>query len=141
MMIKDHESSAVGHAITLFARHLAERLPRGTETRLRLCYLLPGEDGELPLQGMQISTHDLDRGILTILASIPAHMVHDTQLAGRYVHALAADAVDAAQDFFLEQGITTFDVDTLQACILTIRPADLRPPNQEQVKNTDFDLS
>jgi hypothetical protein len=142
MMIKDHESSAAGHAIMALAMQMARRiLSPDVRARLKLCYLLPGEDGLLPFQGMQLSRHDAEKGLLTIEACVPSLIVHDPLKAGPYVLAVAADAIDAAQEFFLEQGITAFDAETLQAHIMTIKPFDLRLPEHQQVRNTDFDLS
>lgn len=141
-MIKEHESSATGHAITALAKRLARReVARDVKARLTLCYLLPGEDGELPFQGMRLGTHDPVRGVVTIEACVPAHIVHDAGKAGPYVLALAADAIDAAQEFFVEQGVNAFDAETLHAWITTVKPADLRPPEHQQVRNTDFDWS
>ncbi|HEY0469403.1 MAG TPA: hypothetical protein VGC79_34675 [Polyangiaceae bacterium] len=142
MMIKEHESSATGHAITALAMRLARReASPEAKARLTLCYLLPGEDGERPFKGMQLGTHDPVRGVVTIEACVPAHIVHDPAKAGPYVLAVAADAIDAAQAFFVEQGISAFDADTLQAWITTVKPADLLPPQHQQVRNTDFDWS
>jgi hypothetical protein len=142
MMIKEHESSATGHAITALAKRLARRpLSADVQARLTLCYLLPGEDGELPFAGMRLGTHDPVRHVVTIEACVPAHVVHDPAKAGPYVLAVAADAIDAAQEFFAEQGVSAFDADTLQAWITTIKPADLLPPQHQQVRNTDFDWS
>jgi len=142
MMIKEHESSAAGHAITALAMLLARRaVVPGTPAQLTLVYLLPGSDGELPFVGMQLGTHDPEKGALSIEACVPVHIVQDSSRAGRYVLALAADAIDAAQEFFVEQGIAGFDADTLQAWVTTVKPADLRPPQQQQLRNTDFDWS
>jgi hypothetical protein len=142
MMIKDHESSAASHAITALAMQLARRfITRDVQARLTLCYLLPGEDGKLPFQGMQLSAHNLDSGVLTIEACVPSHIVQSVSKAGTYVLAVAADAIDAAQEYFTEQGVTAFDSESLKACIMTIKPADLQPPEQRRVRNTDFDWS
>ena len=111
------------------------------KARLTLCYLLPGEDGELPFKGMQLGTHDPVEGVVTIQACVPAHIVHDPSKAGPYVLAVAADAIDAAQEFFAEQGVRAFDSATLQAWITTVKPADLLPPQHQRVRNTDFDWS
>src|SRR3954449_6425131 len=103
MMIKEHESSATGHAITALAMRLARReVALEVKTQLTLCYLLPGEDGEPPFLGMQLGTHHPLRGIVTIEACVPAHIVHDPSKAGPYVLAVAADAIDAAEEFFFE---------------------------------------
>jgi len=142
MMIKEHESSAAGRAITALAMHLARH--RGTpnlNTQLTLCYLLPGEDGELAFEGMQLCTHDPRSGVVTIEACVPTHIVHDESKAGSYVLALAADAIDAAQEFFVEQGITSFDAESLQAWVTTVDVAELLAPQQQQVRNTDFGWS
>jgi hypothetical protein len=142
LMLKEHESSATGHAITALAMRLARRpVNANVKAQLTLCYLLPGEDGELPFEGMRLGSHDPAHGVVTIEACIPAHLVHDPTRAGPYVLALAADAIDAARDFFREQGVTAFDADTLQAWITTIKAADLLPPRHQQVRNTDFDWS
>ena len=142
MMIKEHESSAIGHAITALAMRLARRaVTVGAKAELTLCYLLPGEDGELPFQGMQFGSHDPMRGVVTIEACVPAHIVHDPARAGSYVLAVAADAIDAAGEFFVEQGVTAFDAETLQAWVATVKAADLMPPQQQQVRNTDLDWS
>jgi len=142
MMIKEHESSATGHAITALAMRLAHRaVAVEVKAQLTLCYLLPGEDGELPFQGMQFGTHDPSKGVVTIEACVPAHIVHDPSKAGPYVLAVAADAIDAAAEFFVEQGVTAFDAVTLQAWVATVKAADLMPPQHQQVRNTDFDWS
>lgn len=140
--IKEHESSAVSQAITALAVRLArlERTPL-VQPQLRLCYLLPAEDGQLAFQGMRLRTHDPATGTLTIDASVPLHIVDDTSKAGPYVLAVAADAIDAAQEFFLEQGIRSFDAETLQAWVTTVKPADLAPAARQQVRNTDFGFS
>jgi len=142
MMLKEHESSATGHAITALAMRLARREGvRDVRAQLTLCYLLPGEDGELPFRGMRLGTHDPVKGMVTIEACVPAHIVNDPAKAGPYVLAVAADAIDAAQEFFVEQGLTSFDAETLHAWITTVKAADLRPPEHQQVRNTDFDWS
>jgi hypothetical protein len=142
MMLKEHEASAASHAITAFAIQVARRALIGdVRAQLTLCYLLPGEDGEPPLIGMQLSTHDLVKGILTIEAGIPPHIVHDPLKAGPYVLAVAADAIDAAQAFFIEQGITAFDAETLQAWVTTVKAADLRPPPHQPARKADLDWS
>ena len=142
MMIKEHESSATGHAITALAMRLARReVAPDIEAQLTLCYLLPGADGKLPFHGMRLGSHDPVKGVLTIEACVPAHIVHDASKAGPYVLAVAADAVDAAQEFFGEQGSTGFDAETLQAWLATVRAIDLQPPQHQQVRNTDFDWS
>lgn len=142
MMIKEHESSAAGHAITALAMRLARReVEPDVKAKLTLCYLLPGEDGELPFQGMQLSTHDPVKGVLIIEACVPPHIVHDPSKAGPYVLAVAADAIDAAQEFFVEQGNSAFDAENLQAWVTTVKPADLLPPQHQQVRNTDFEWS
>ena len=139
MMIKEHESSATGHAITALAMRLARReVAPDVKAHLTLCYLLPGEDGEAPFQGMRLGAHDPIRGVISIEACIPSHIVHDTGKAGPYVLAVAADAIDAAQEFFVEQGVTSFDAQTLHAWISTVEPGELRPPAHQQVRNTDF---
>jgi hypothetical protein len=142
MMIKAHESSAASHAILALALQLARReaVP-DLKAQLRLCYLLPGEDGLLPFAGMQLSTHDPAKNVVTIEACVPARIVHDSSKAGPYVLALAADAIDAAHAFFVEQGFTAFDAETLQAWLTTIKAADLLPPQHRQVRNTDFEWS
>jgi hypothetical protein len=142
MMIKDHESSAASHAITGLALRLARReaVP-DVQAQLTLCYLLPGEDGELPFDGMQLSTHNPVKGVVTIEACVPAHIVHDAAKAGPYVLAVAADAIDAAREFFVEQGVTAFDADALHAWLMTVNAADLLPPQRQQVRNTDFEWS
>jgi hypothetical protein len=142
MMLKADESSAASHAISALALQLARREAAADfRARLKLCYLLPGEDGLLPLEGMQLSTHDPVKSLVTIEACVPARIVHDPSKAGLYVLALAADAIDAAHAFFVEQGCTTFDAETLQAWLLTIKVADLLPPQHQQVRNTDFEWS
>jgi hypothetical protein len=142
MMIKDHESSAASHAITALAMRLARREVRPVlGAQLTLCYLLPGEDGELPFEGMQLSTHDPRKGVVIIEACVPSHVVHDALRAGPYVLAVAADAIDAAREFFVEQGITAFDADALHAWIMTVKAADLLPPQHQRVRNTDFEWS
>lgn len=142
MMIKEHEASATGHAITALAMRLARRpLSTDVKGRLTLCYLLPGEDGKLPFEGMRLGTHDPARDLVTIEACVPEHIVHNLAKAGPYVLAVAADAIDAAREFFTEQGVTAFDAETLHAWITTIKAADLLPPQHQQVRNTDFDWS
>lgn len=142
MMIKDHESSAVSHAITAFAMQLARRAAsRDATARLTLCYLLPGEDGTVAFEGMQLSRHDPGKRLLIIEACIPNHIVHDTARAGAYVLAVAADAIDAAREFFLERGVTDFDADALQACVASVKAVDLLPPKRQQVRNTALDWS
>lgn len=142
MMIKEHESSAAGHAITALAMRLARReVEPSVSAKLTLCYLLPGEDGELPFEGMQLSAHDPAKGVLTIEACVPAHIVHDPSKAAPYVLAVAQDAIDAAQEFFVEQGVKAFDGETLQAWVMTVKTTDLLPPQHQQVRNTDFEWS
>ena len=142
MMIKDHESSAAGHAISALALRLARReAASDVKARLKLCYLLPGEDGLLPFEGMQLSTHDPVKGVVTIEACVPTRIVHDPSKAGPYVLALAADAIDAAQEFFVEQGCTAFDAESLQAWLMTIKAANLLPLQHQRVRNTDLEWS
>lgn len=141
MMIKEHESSATGHAITALAMRLARReVARDVKAQLTLCYLLPGEDGRLPFPGMRLGTYEPRTGVVTIEACVPAHIVHDVAKAGPYVLAVAADAIDAAREFFAEQG-HAFDAETLHAWVTTIKPVDLLPPQHQEVRNTDFDWS
>ena len=142
MMLKEHESSAAGHAITALAMRLARReVEANVKAKLTLCYLLPGEDGNLPFEGMQLSTHDPVKGVVTIEACVPSHIVHDPSKAGPYVLAVAQDAIDAAEEFFVEQGVTAFDAATLQAWVTTVKATDLLPPQHQQVRNTDFEWS
>jgi len=142
MMIKEHESSAAGHAITALAMRLARRAASAdAKVHLTLCYLLPGSDGEPPFEGMQLSTHDPEKGALSIEACLPAHVVHNPAKAGPYVLAVAADAIDAAHEFFNEIGVTSFDAETLHAWVATVKATDLLPPQHQQVRNTDFDWS
>ena len=142
MMLKEHESSVTGHAITAFAMRLARReVASYVKARLTLCYLLPGEDGKPPFEGMRFGTHDPVKGVVTIEACVPVHIVHDPSKAGPYVLAVAADAIDAAQEFFVEQGSAAFDAETLQAWVTSVKAADLLPPQHQQVRNTDFDWS
>ena len=142
MMIKEYESSAAGQAITLLAMQLARReVTRDAAVELRLCYLLPAEDGQSPFHGMRLSTHDTVNGVLTIEACVPTHVVHDPSKAGPYVLAVAADAIDAAQEFFVDQGVSEFEAETLQAWVMTVKPKTLLPPQLQQVRNTDFGWS
>lgn len=142
MVIKEHSTSAASHAITALAIQLARRaLVPDVKAHLTLCYLLPDEHGVPPFEGMRLSSHDATTGSLKIDACVPTHIVNDPSRAGPYVLAVAADAIDAAQEFFVEQGVTVFDRDTLQAWIITIKPRDLAPPQFQQVRNTDFDWS
>jgi len=142
MVVKEHEASAASHAITALAMRLARReATPGVEARLTLCYLLPDEHGMAPFDGMRLSSHDAAKGALTIEACVPSHIVRDAARAGRYVLAVAADAIDAAQEFFLEQGVHAFDAETLQGWISTVKPEDLAPPELQQVRNTDFEWS
>jgi hypothetical protein len=142
MMVKDHESSPASLAITGLAMRLACReASPDVKAQLTLCYLLPGEDGELPFEGMQLSTHDPVKGVVTIEACVPPHIVHDPSKAAPYVLAVALDAIDAAGEFFVEHGISAFDADALQAWVMTIKVADLLPPQQRRVRNTDFEWS
>ena len=142
LMLKEHESSATGHAIMALAMRLARRtVTAHAKAQLTLCYLLPGEDGRLAFEGMQLATHDRVKGVVSIEACVPAHIVHDPIKAGRYVLAVAADAIDAARDFFDEQGVAGFDAETLQAWLSTVKATDLALPQHQQVRNTDFDWS
>lgn len=142
MMIKEHSTSAATHAITALAMRLARReATPDTPARLTLCYVLPDEEGVAPFEGMRLGSHDRARGVLTVEACVPRQVVYDTSRAGRYVLALAADAIDAAQQFFLEQGILGFDAETLHAWVSTVQAQDLAPPRFQQVRNTDFDWS
>jgi hypothetical protein len=141
MVIKELSTSAASHAITALAMRLARRGTSSGAARLTLCYLLPDEQGAAPFAGMRLASHDAERGVLTIEACVPTHLVTDTSRAGRYVLAVAADAIDAARDFFDEQGLGGFDAEELHAWVMTIQPKDLAPPAFQQVKNTDFDWS
>jgi hypothetical protein len=142
MVIKEHSTSAASHAITKLAMRLARREPTpALQARLTLCYLLPDEHGVVPFTGMRLSNHDAAQGSLTIQACVPTHIVDDAARAGRYVLAVAADAIDAAQEFFLEQGVTAFDADMLHSWVSSVKPADLAPPEFQQVRNTDFEWS
>jgi hypothetical protein len=142
MVVKEHSSSAASHAITALAILLTRRdVVAEVTPHLTLCYLLPDEQGESPFEGMRLSTFDAATGVLTVEACIPKQVVNDASKAGRYVLAVAADAIDAALEFFLEQGVTAFDVETLQTWVLTVKPADLAPPRAQQVRNTDFEWS
>jgi len=142
MVIKELSTSAASHAITRLAMELARRaLPTNHAARLTLCYLLPDEHGAAPFQGMRLASHDAARGVLTIEACVPPALVDDTARAGRYVLAVAADAIDAAHEYFVEQKITGFDPETLQAWLTTVGPESLAPPPLQQVRNTDFDWS
>lgn len=142
MMIKDHESSAVSHAITALAMRLARReLAPLVTAQLRLCYVLPGEDGRPPFAGMRLSAHDSATQLLVVEASVPTHIVHDPKKAGPYVLAVAADAIDAADAFFVELGVSGFEAELLQAWVATVQPKELLPPRNQQVRNTDFDWS
>ena len=131
----------MSQAITGLAVRLARREAAPVVgAQLTLCYLLPGEDGELPFAGMQLSAHDPVKSVLIIEACVPLHIVHDPSKAGAYVLAVAADAIDAAREFFEEQGVTAFDADALQTWISTLEAAELLP-RQQRVRNTDFERS
>jgi hypothetical protein len=142
MVIKELSTSPMSHAITALAIHVARReAARDVKAQLALCYLLPDEHGAQPFEGMRLGSHDAVSGVLTIQACVPPHVVHDASRAGQYALAVAADAIDAAQEFFLEQGVTAFDAETLQAWLTSVKPMDLAPPQFQQVRNTDFDWS
>lgn len=142
MIVKEHASSAASHAITALAIRLFRREVAATgEARLTLCYLLPDAQGQAPFEGMRLGTHDAKKAALTIDACVPQHIVDDAARAGRYVLAVAADAIDAAQAFFVDCGVVGFDAATLQAWVETIQLEDLLPPNFQQVRNTDFEWS
>lgn len=142
MIVKAHASSAASHAITALAVQLFRREAAPTvEARLTLCYLLPDEQGQAPFEGMRLGTHDAEKAALTIEACVPQHIVDDPSRAGRYVLAVAADAIEAAQEFFVDLGVGGFEAETLHAWITTIKLEDLLPPNFQQVRNTDFEWS
>lgn len=142
MIVKEHASSAASHAITALAIRLFRRdAAPAIDARLTLCYLLPDEHGQAPFEGMRLGAHDAEKVALTIEACVPPHIVDDPSRAGRYVLAVAADAIDAAQEFFVALGGSKFDAETLQAWITTIKLEDLLPPNFQQVRNTDFEWS
>ena len=139
LVTKEQESSAVSKAITALALRLARlELSAHARAQLKLCYLLPAVDGQIAFQGMRLSTLDAVAGVLTIEACVPPHIVTDQVRAGLYVLAVAADAIDAAREFFSEQGAATFDAESLQTWLSTVTPKDLLPPPQQRVRNTDF---
>lgn len=142
MVIKELSASATAHAITALAVHAARRASApDVKNHLRLCYLLPDEQGVQPFQGMRLDSYDAATGVLTVQACVPAHVVHDASRAGPYVLAVAADAIDAAHEFLLEQGATAFDAEPLRRWVEALKPQDLAPPAYQQVRNTDFDWS
>jgi len=142
MIVKEHASSAASHAITALAIRLFRReVAPPVEALLTLWYLLPDEHGHAPFEGMRLGAHDAKKVALTIEACVPPHIVNDPSRAGRYVLAVAADAIDAAHEFFVDSGVRAFDAEALQAWIKTIQLEDLLPPNFQQVRNTDFEWS
>lgn len=142
MIVKEHSSSAASHAIIALAMRLFRReVASAKRAQLTLCYLLPDERGQAPFEGMRLGTHDAEKAVLTIEACVPQHIVDDPSRAGRYVLAVAADAIDAAREFFVDVGVEGFDAETLQAWVTTIKLEDLLPPNFQQVRNTDFEWS
>jgi len=140
LVIKELSTSATSHAITALAMHVARsEVAKSASARLTLCYVLPDEHGVQPFEGMRLSSYDPTSGVLTVEACVPAHLVHHASRAGQYVLAVVADAIDAAREFFREQGVTAFDAEGLQSWLRTVRLADLAPPRFQQVRNTDFD--
>jgi hypothetical protein len=142
MVIKEHSASAASHAITALAMRLARReaMP-DAKARLVLCYLLPDEYGVSPFDGMRLASYEAKSAVLTIEACVPTSIVNDRARAGRYVLAVAADAVDAAREFFQEQLVDAFRAPELESWLASVGPGDLAPPEFQQVRNTDFDWS
>jgi len=116
----------VSRAITALAmRFAAMRALRGTTDgcTLELMFVLPDVEEGPTFDGMRLSTYDAGEKVLVVEAAIPARIL-DSERAASYVAAVAADAVDAASDFFAEQRVA-FDADHRHAALRMISVSDL----------------
>jgi hypothetical protein len=129
IMPQDREHSASARAITALARRLMRKDAASSQATLSLAFVLPGIDDQLPFQGMRLTAHDEITKTLTIEAAVPLPML-DPPKAAPYVLAVAADAIDAASEFFAETG-TPFDARGLHAIVAAISPGELEHPARE----------
>ena len=79
---------------------------------------------------LQLSTYSESEGILGVEAAVPVRML-DSEHAASYVAAVAADAVDAAREFFEERKIP-FDADARHDALRAISVSDLDRPLQSR---------
>jgi hypothetical protein len=130
-MPQEREHSASARAITALARHLARRRfdVGSSRASFSLVFVLPGIDDQLSFQGMRLTAHDEPTDTLTIEAAIPVPML-DSPKAAAYVLAVAADAIDAASEFFTEKG-TAFDARCVHDIVAAVSPRDLERPSHE----------
>jgi hypothetical protein len=129
MMPRERESSAASRAITALAIRLATRLDQSDKPdacTLELMFVLPDADEGPVFEGMRLSAYAEGEGILVVEAAVPLRML-DSEHVARYVAAVAADAVDAASEFFGEQQVT-FDADRRHEVLRAISVSDLQGP-------------
>jgi hypothetical protein len=129
MLPQEREHSACVRAITALARCLFKARPTaGRTASVSLVLILPGIDDQVPFHGMRLASYDEASRTLTIEAAVPARAL-EAPAAAPYVLAVAADAVDAAVEFFVEQGIA-FDAGPLQELLAATAPEDLEGPQR-----------
>jgi hypothetical protein len=128
VMPREREGSAVSRAITSLAMRLASKaVSQGADGyTLELMFVLPdSEEGPL-FEGMRLSTYAEDQKILVVEAAVPVSMI-DSDRAAAYVAAVAADAVDAAREFFEELRMP-FDAESRHDLLGRISTSDLQRP-------------
>jgi hypothetical protein len=128
-MPREQEGSAVSRAITALAMRFAHlRALRGAtdSCTLELMFVLPDIDEGPIFEGMRLSTYAEGEGLLVVEAAVPVRIL-DSEHAASYVAAVAADAVDAARDFFEEQRIA-FDASGRHDMLRAIPVLDLDGP-------------
>ena len=125
-MPRELERSAVGRAITALAMRFAGARAQGgldDACTLELMFVLPDLEVGPVFEGMRLSTYAAGERILVVEAAAPRHLL-DSEYAARYVAAVAADAVDAAREFFEEHRIA-FDAERRHLMLRSISASDL----------------
>ncbi len=117
---RELEGSSIDKAITAMAIRLSKyrnSLDTQPAMAIDLTVMLPGKNCTPDFEGMRMTRFSPDEGLLYMESAIPAKMLHSAN-AEQYLSALLEDAIDNAQEFFVEQGVS-FDVEACQAAIYT----------------------
>jgi hypothetical protein len=125
VMPRESEGSPASRAITALAMRFSSLLASqvaSDKCTLELMFVLPDEEGPL-FEGMRLGSYAEGTHTLCVQAAVPARLVASARAAD-YVAAAAADAVDAAGEFFGEQGVP-FNADARREILRSISVTEL----------------
>lgn len=104
----EFSKSPMDEAITFYAASIAMEkrmgnFPQGP--KLDITFMVSSQQETPPFQGMRMGAYDEENDTLYFETAVPLHMTQSA-VAPKYVQAVLQDAVDNAQDYFHELGVT-----------------------------------